>query len=50
MRVQERAEMAARGAVPADSALAFLDRDVEQILVKRRWLLAKARESGGSTP
>jgi multiple sugar transport system substrate-binding protein len=50
MRVQERAEMAARGAVPADSALAFLDRDVERILEKRRWLLAKARESGESTP
>lgn len=50
MRVQERAEMAARGAVPADSALALLDRDVERILEKRRWLLAKAREHGEGTP
>ncbi|HWN82018.1 MAG TPA: extracellular solute-binding protein, partial [Candidatus Udaeobacter sp.] len=50
MRVQERSEMAARGAVPADSALALLDRDVEGILEKRRWLLAKAREDGESAP
>ena len=50
MRVQERAEMAARGAVSPDSALAYLDRDVERILVKRRWLLAKARENAETTP
>jgi multiple sugar transport system substrate-binding protein len=50
MRVQERAEMAARGAVPADSALALLDEDVGRILEKRRWLLARARERGERAP
>jgi multiple sugar transport system substrate-binding protein len=50
MRVQERSEMAARGAVPADSALALLDEDVERILEKRRWLLARARERGAGVP
>jgi multiple sugar transport system substrate-binding protein len=50
MRVQERAEMAARGAAPADTVLALLDEDVERILEKRRWLLAKAREHGAGTP
>ena len=38
-RIQERAELAVRGAAPPDSALALLDRDVERILEKRRWLL-----------
>ena len=50
MRVQERSELAARGAVPADSALALLDEDVERILEKRRWLLARARERGEGAP
>jgi multiple sugar transport system substrate-binding protein len=38
-KLQERAEQAVRGATPPDSALVFLDRDVERILEKRRWLL-----------
>jgi len=38
-RIQERTEYAARGAVSADSALAMLDREVDRILEKRRWLL-----------
>jgi multiple sugar transport system substrate-binding protein len=42
-RIQERAELAVRGAAPPDSALALLDRDVERILEKRRWLLRKAQ-------
>ena len=50
MRVQERSEMAARGAVEADSALALLDEDVERILEKRRWLLARARTHGAGEP
>ena len=44
MQVQERAEMAVRGAAPPDSALALLDDDVERILEKRRWLLARSRD------
>lgn len=44
-RIQDRAEYAARGAVSADSALAMLDREVDDILEKRRWLLER-RASG----
>ena len=42
-RVLERAEEAVRGAAPVDSALARLDRDVDRILEKRRWLLEHDR-------
>ena len=41
-RLQERVELAVRGGVPPDSALALLDRDVERILEKRRWMRARA--------
>jgi len=40
-RVLERAELAARGAAPPDSALMLLDRDVDRVLEKRRWLLER---------
>ena len=40
-RVLERAELAARGAAPPDSALKLLDRDVDRVLEKRRWLLER---------
>ncbi len=50
-RVQERAEMAVRGAVSADSALALLDADVERILEKRRWLLQRrVHDAGAALP
>ena len=42
-RVLERAEQAIRGAAPVDSALVWLDRDVDRILEKRRWLLEHDR-------
>ena len=45
-RVQERTEMVVRGAVSVDSALALLDRDTEQILTKRRWMLSRNRAQG----
>ena len=45
-RLQDEAERAIRGAVPPDSALASLDRQVERILAKRRWLLERARRRG----
>lgn len=48
-RVQERVELAVRGAVSPDSALALLDRDAEQILAKRRWMMEKHRSRAGST-
>jgi hypothetical protein len=41
--VQERAELAVRGGVSADEALSLMDRDVERILEKRRWLLEHDR-------
>lgn len=44
-RVQERAELAVRGGASADEALALMDRDVERILEKRRWLLKHDRLS-----
>jgi multiple sugar transport system substrate-binding protein len=47
MRLQERVEQAVRGAVPPDSALARLDRDVDVILDKRRWLLARRGTGSG---
>ena len=40
-RVQHRTEAAVRGAMTADAALAALDADVDRILEKRRWLLAR---------
>ena len=48
-RIQERVELAVRGAVPPDSALALLDRDAEQILAKRRWMMEKNRTRAGAT-
>jgi multiple sugar transport system substrate-binding protein len=43
-RVIEHAESAIRGGVPAERALAGLDRDVDRILEKRRWLLDRRAE------
>jgi multiple sugar transport system substrate-binding protein len=40
-RLIEAAEAAIRGHVPATQALASLDRTVDQILEKRRWILAR---------
>jgi multiple sugar transport system substrate-binding protein len=41
IRLQELAERAVRGATHPDSILAELDRDVDRMLEKRRWLLAR---------
>jgi hypothetical protein len=41
----EASEAAIRGHVPAGQALAALDRDVDQILEKRRWILAHRVQS-----
>jgi len=41
--VLDRTESAVRGSTPPDSALAALDRDVDRVLEKRRWLLERAR-------
>ncbi|MBN2172123.1 MAG: sugar ABC transporter substrate-binding protein [Candidatus Krumholzibacteriota bacterium] len=46
-RLQLRAEAAVRGALTADAALAALDADVDRILEKRRWLLARGLVPGG---
>ena len=39
MKVQDYADLASRGTVPVKEALASLDRDVNVILEKRRWML-----------
>lgn len=44
-RLQERTESVVRGAATADSALAALDREVDRILEKRRWIRAQKRAS-----
>jgi multiple sugar transport system substrate-binding protein len=41
-KVIDQSEASIRGGVPADRALAKLDADVNQLLEKRRWLLAHA--------
>lgn len=43
-KVQQYAELAARGVMSIDEALMNLDKDVDQILEKRRWLLGGADE------
>jgi multiple sugar transport system substrate-binding protein len=40
IRLQDQVERAVRGVTPPDSALAALDRDVDRILEKRRWMRA----------
>ncbi|MGH7785536.1 MAG: hypothetical protein ACRERC_01645, partial [Candidatus Binatia bacterium] len=40
-KITQYAEAAVRGELSADAALAGLDRDVDAILEKRRWLLAR---------
>ena len=42
MRVQDQVERVVRRATSADSALAGLDRDVDRMLEKRRWLRQRA--------
>ncbi len=44
-RVAEGAEQVMRGGQSLDSALAALDKDVDQMLEKRRWLLARNAEA-----
>ena len=41
-RLRDYAERVVRGGAPADSTLAELDRDVDRLLEKRRWLLTRA--------
>jgi multiple sugar transport system substrate-binding protein len=46
-RLQELAEKGVRGGTPPDSVLTELDRDVDRILEKRRWLMSRR---GGAAP
>ena len=50
IKVQDAVESTVRGGVPQDVALKRLDAQVDQILAKRRWLLAQdsARRAQGS--
>jgi len=41
IRLQEQAERAIRGQAAPDSVLAELDRDVDRVLEKRRWLMER---------
>ncbi len=45
-KIQDQAESVIRGAASTDSALAALDREVNVLLEKRRWLLERRRLSG----
>jgi multiple sugar transport system substrate-binding protein len=49
-RVYERGEAAVRGSMTVDQALASLDRDVDQMLAKRRWMLAQRDEREAGVP
>jgi multiple sugar transport system substrate-binding protein len=44
--LQERTELAVRGGATIDETLAIIDRDVDTILEKRRWLLERSRRAG----
>jgi multiple sugar transport system substrate-binding protein len=48
MRLQDRVEAMVLGHAAPDSALAALDREVNGILEKRRWLLERARRLSGT--
>jgi multiple sugar transport system substrate-binding protein len=46
-KLQQYAEFAARGAMSTDEALKSLDKDVDDILEKRRWLLGNDKHTIG---
>lgn len=46
-RIYEHSEAAIRGRMTLDEALAAMDRDVDRMLEKRRFLLARKAEEGG---
>jgi multiple sugar transport system substrate-binding protein len=48
IRLQDRVETVILGNVPPDSALAALDRDVDRILEKRRWMLSRSASHAGT--
>jgi len=48
IKLQDRVETAVLGGVPVDTMLAGLDRDVDRILEKRRWLLEHGRLPGAT--
>lgn len=47
-KVAEAAERAIRGNAPTDRVLSGLDRDVNQVLEKRRWMLARQAARAGA--
>jgi multiple sugar transport system substrate-binding protein len=49
MRVQDRVEAIVRGAKSVDEALRALDADVDALLEKRRWMLARAAPAASET-
>jgi multiple sugar transport system substrate-binding protein len=49
-RLQDTAELVIRGGVAPDSALSRLDRDVDRILEKRRWILSRGHRLAAAVP
>jgi len=48
VKVQDRVESVVLGATQPDSALAALDRDVDRMLEKRRWLMTRRQSVAGA--
>ena len=48
IRLQDWSERAVRGALPPDTALARLDREVDRMLEKRRWMAAHRKPEAGA--
>ena len=44
-RLRDQSERAVRGAAPPDTVLADLDREVDRLLEKRRWLMEKKKKA-----
>ncbi|MGH7483933.1 MAG: sugar ABC transporter substrate-binding protein [Longimicrobiales bacterium] len=49
-RVAEFAEAVALGGMDSDEALAALDAEIDRILTKRRWMLARRPQAAGTAP
>jgi multiple sugar transport system substrate-binding protein len=49
-KIAEHSEAAIRGTTDSEQALAALDREVDQLLTKRRWLIRRSRLRSGEEP
>ncbi len=46
LRLEDKVERMVLAHAPVDSSLATLDREVDQILEKRRWMVERERRAG----